>query len=67
VLNAGPETPRYSQDIDLAHDVERAVAESAALDEAALREAGCSVHWSLRLPTFQRAEVTRAEDGVKLE
>ncbi len=67
VLNAGPETPRYSQDIDLAHDVERAVAESAALDEAALREAGYSMHWSLRLPTFQRAEVTRGEEAVKLE
>lgn len=67
VLNASPNTPRYSQDIDLCHDIEHAVAASAAADEAALVAAGYTVQWQLRLPTFHRAEVTRADGSVKLE
>lgn len=67
VLNAAPGTPRFSRDIDLCHDVEQAVALSAAADETALVTAGLTVHWSLRLPTFHRAEVSRGADAVKLE
>lgn len=67
VLNAAAETPRYSRDIDLCHDLETAVAESAAADEAALLAAGFSVSWQLRQPMFQRATVTRHDDSVKLE
>ena len=67
VLNAAPDTPRYSRDIDLCHDAEQAVAECAASDESALVAAGYAVQWHLRLPTFHRAEVTRAEGSVKLE
>ena len=67
VLNAAPDTPRYSRDIDLCHDAEHAVAECAAADEAALVAAGYAVQWHLRLPTFHRAEVTRADGSVKLE
>ena len=67
VLNAAPDTPRYSKDIDLCHDTEQAVAQSAAADEAALTQAGYTVQWHLRLPTFHRAEVTRADGSVKLE
>jgi hypothetical protein len=43
VLNAAAKTPRYSRDIDLCHDLETAVAESAAADEAALVAAGYTV------------------------
>ncbi len=67
VLNAAPDTPRYSDDIDLCHDSEQAVAESAAADEAALAQAGYTVQWYLRLPTFHRAEITRADGRVKLD
>jgi hypothetical protein len=67
ILNAGADTPRYSRDIDLCHDVEQAVAQCALADEAALVAAGYTVHWQLRLPTFHRAEITRADGGVKLE
>jgi hypothetical protein len=67
VLNAAEKTPRYSRDIDLCHDLETAVAESAAADEAALLAAGYTVTWQLRQPMFQRATVTRHDGSVKLE
>lgn len=67
VLNAAADTPRYSRDIDLCHDVEDAVGACAAADEAALVAAGYAVQWHLRLPTFYRAEITRADGSVKLE
>lgn len=67
VLNAAAKTPRYSRDIDLCHDLETAVAESAAADEAALVGAGYTVSWQLRQPMFQRATVSRHDGSVKLE
>ena len=67
VLNAEPGTPRYSRDIDLCHTAEEAVAASAAADEAALVPAGFRVRWLLRLPAFQRAEVSNERGSVKLE
>jgi len=67
VIHAAPSTPRYSQDIDLCHDVAAAVAETAAADAASLTESGYSVTWQLRQPTFQRASVRRADGSVKLE
>jgi hypothetical protein len=67
VLNAAERTPRYSRDIDLAHDIETAVAESALADESALTAAGYTVSWQLRQPMFQRATVTRQDGSVKLE
>jgi hypothetical protein len=67
VIHAAPETPRYSQDIDLCHDVAAAVAETAAADAAALTGAGYSITWQLQQPTFHRATVRRAEGSVKLE
>lgn len=67
VLNATEKTPRYSRDIDICHDLEIAVAESAAADEAALIAAGYTVSWQLRLPLFHRATVIRHDGSVKLE
>lgn len=67
VLNAAERTPRYSRDIDLCHDVEVAVAESACADENALLAAGYNVTWQLRQPMFHRATVTRHDGSVKLE
>ena len=67
VLNATAGTPRYSRDIDICHDVDAAVAESALADEAALKAAGYLVTWQLRQPMFHRATVTRQDGSVKLE
>jgi hypothetical protein len=67
VLNAAEHTPRYSRDIDLCHDIETAVAESAHADEGALTAAGYTVSWQLRQPLFYRATVTRHDGSVKLE
>ena len=67
VLNAAEDTPRYSQDIDLCHDVGIAVAKSASADESALLAAGYTVAWQLRQPTFHQATVTRYDGSVKLE
>ena len=67
VLNAAEQTPRFSRDIDLCHDVESAVAASASQDEAILVAAGYEVSWLLRQPMFQRAMVSRQGESVKLE
>jgi hypothetical protein len=67
VLNQADATPRFSEDIDLCHDVATAVAETAALDESALVAAGYEVSWQLRQPMFQRGTVRRQSDSVKLE
>jgi hypothetical protein len=57
VLNAGADSPRYSKDLDIFHDIEASVAASAAADAAVLQQAGYAVQWLLRQPMFQRAEV----------
>lgn len=67
LLNAAGQTPRYSRDIDICHDVAEAVAESAVADAGTLEAAGCEVRWQLRQPAFHRATVRRGEDSVKLE
>ena len=59
VLNAGSDSPRYSKDLDIFHDVETSVVLSAETDAATLRQAGYLVEWLLRQPAFQRAEVAR--------
>jgi hypothetical protein len=64
VLNAGADSPRYSKDLDIFHDVEASVAASAETDAATLRAAGYEVAWLLRQPMFQRAQVVR--DGSRL-
>ena len=40
VLNAGADSPRYSQDLDIFQDVEGSVLTSAETDTATLRQAG---------------------------
>ena len=70
VLHAGGQSPRYSRDIDISHDIARSVAESAAADVATLEKSGFAVRWLLQQPTFQRAVVsqtTQATDSVTLE
>jgi hypothetical protein len=67
VLNAGPDSPRYSKDVDIFHDVEESVAISAERDAATLRQAGYAVEWLLRQPLFQRAQVARSDDRLLIE
>jgi len=67
VLHRADDTPRFSQDLDLFHDVEDSVARSAEADAATLRQAGCEFAWLLRTPTFQRAVVTVGEEQLKIE
>ncbi len=64
VLYAGADSPRYSIDLDIFHDVEASVVTSAETDAATLRQAGYGVEWLLRQPLFQRAEVVR--NGCRL-
>ena len=67
VLNAGDNSPRFSRDLDLFHDVETSVATCAETDAATLRDAGYSVAWLLRQPLFQRAAVTRQGEQLLIE
>lgn len=67
VLNAGVDSPRYSKDLDIFHDVEASVATSAETDSATLRQAGYEVEWLLRQPLFQRAEVVRSGHRLLIE
>ena len=53
LLNAGLDSPRYSKDLDIFHDVETSVVTSAETDAVTLREAGYGVEWLLRQPLFR--------------
>ena len=67
VLNARPDSPRYSKDVDIFHDVEASVLSNALADAACLQAAGYQVTWLLRQPAFQRAEVAQHENQLLLE
>ena len=67
VLHLAPDTPRYSEDIDLFHDLEDSVAQSAETDAATLRAAGYELSWLLRTPSFHRAVVSTADEQLKIE
>ncbi len=59
--------PRYSEDIDLFHDREEAVARAAEADAGLLRDAGFSVGWIRREPGMHVAAVGRGDDRTRLE
>lgn len=67
VLHRQPGSPRYSHDIDLFHDLQESVAQSAECDTETLRAAGYGVRWLLRTPLFARAVVTAENQQIKLE
>ena len=67
VLHRAEDTPRYSADLDLFHDVEDSVARSAETDAATLGAAGYELSWLLRTPTFHRAVVGTGEGALKIE
>jgi len=67
VLNAAADSPRYSKDVDIFHDVEESIVVNAEADAALLRQSGYQVAWLLRQPAFQRAEIARAENRLTIE
>ena len=67
VLHRAEDTPRYSADLDLFHDLEDSVARSAEADAATLRAAGYELSWLLRTPTFHRAVVRVDRQALKME
>jgi hypothetical protein len=66
-LNKSDNSPRFSADIDVFHDLKDAVALSALSDEKTLITNGYSVNWVLQQPMFYRALVTKGEQSIKLE
>jgi hypothetical protein len=67
VLHRDRKSPRFSQDIDLFHDVEDSIASCAEQDAATLRAAGYGLAWMLRTPTFHRAVVIMDGQQLKVE
>ena len=65
-LNAR-ESIRWSADVDVFHDAEEAVIRSSERDVQTLEQARYSVRQDLWTPSFRRAWVARAQEGVKLE
>ena len=67
VLHRDADSPRFSEDIDLFHDLDDSIVQSAAADAESLRHAGYVFSWVLRTPTFQRALVEIADQQLKME
>ncbi len=67
VLHRTEDTPRYSADLDLFHDLEDSIARSAETDAETLGTAGYEFSWLLRTPTFHRAVVRAEERAMKIE
>lgn len=61
------EGPRFSGDIDIFHDREESVAESAEADARSLTENGFAVQWLRREPGVYGALVQRRGESTKLE
>ena len=67
ILHRDADSPRFSDDIDLFHDLDDSIAQSASADAKTLRHAGYVFSWLLRTPTFQRAVVEIADQKLKME
>jgi hypothetical protein len=66
-LNSSPDSPRYSEDIDIFHDAEEAIAVASEKDCASLAAAGVVVVRQLWEPAYRRVWAERGSDGVKIE
>lgn len=67
MLHRSSDSPRYSQDIDLFHDVAESVGLCAEQDALTLIDAGFSLKWILRTPAFHRAVLTLNGQQMKIE
>ena len=67
VLHRSARSPRYSQDLDLFHDIADRIAQAAEQDARTLTAAGYEIEWLMRTPTFYRAVVTIEQQKLKME
>lgn len=70
VLNASPESARYSDDFDIFHETAAEVARASEMDAASLRAAGFAVEpkWPWEKPTsFRKAVVSRSGESVEID
>ncbi len=67
VLHRDADTPRFSQDLDLFHDLAESVALCAEKDAVTLRDAGHELTWVLRTPAFSRAIVLVEGQQLRIE
>ena len=67
VINAAPDSPRYSDDVGIFHDAEESVAVAAAGDTDLLTRRGFGIEWLVNRPGFQRAIVSRDAQSLRLE
>ena len=66
-LNFAPGSPRFSEDIDIFHDVEDAVIKASDLDVRCLESAGFTVERQIWTPLFRRISATKSGKSVKVE
>ncbi|MEI6715762.1 MAG: hypothetical protein WCO60_18570 [Verrucomicrobiota bacterium] len=66
-LNFGEKSARYSEDIDIFHDVEEAIIRSSEQDVVSLEAAGFTVERQMWAPYFRRVLVSRSGEAVKVE
>ncbi len=67
VLHRDSASPRFSQDLDLFHDLAESVALCAEKDAATLGDAGYELTWVLRTPAFSRAVVSVEGQQLRIE
>ncbi len=67
VINRGEASLRFSNDLDIFHDVAASVAASAETDAQTLQGAGYSVEWALHKEGIVKAEVSRGQDRLRLD
>ena len=67
VINRAESGLRYSDDLDIFHDIAASVATSAEADAKTLTEASFTVTWILRTEGIAKAEVSRGEARVRLD
>lgn len=67
VLNRQADSPRYSADVDVFHDVAASLISSAEADVTVVTAAGFQAAWLVRQPFLQRAQVSRGQDTLRLD
>ena len=67
VLHQSPDSPRSSKDVDIFHETEQAVEQSAEADIGALKQGGYLVDGNKPQLGFVRAVVRRGEESTKIE
>lgn len=66
-INRRENSPRFSDDLDIFHDLAASVTSSAERDAEGLQAAGLKTEWTHRSPGFVRALVSSGEDHVRLD